>query len=191
MIFSCSSTYWLRWCPSIKPSTRSSQKWLVWLPDCSVDPDFMELPAGYQDYLVYMCHSGTSILMLEWEVLNHGTVSPVSLLPLSLLLRQLSLYYTGEELGLPAMHTPPACASQVWGLQGCTFSSTSQFYYFVWKCYFTIKTLVYFPFLGLWQIYFCSAIYRMLKDTLINTMIHWNTNTSMRAEHSIFLWLCV
>lgn len=60
-----------------------------------------------QDYLVYMWHSGTSILMLEWEVLNHGTVSPVSL-PLSLLLRQLSLYYTGEDLGLPGMPTPPA-----------------------------------------------------------------------------------
>lgn len=76
-----------------------------------------------QDYLVYMWHSGTSILVLEWEVLNHGTVSPV-LLPLSLLLRQLSLYYTGEDLGLPRMHTPPACAFPVWGLQGCTFSPT-------------------------------------------------------------------
>lgn len=31
-----------------------SQKRLVLLADCSVDPDFMELLAGYQDYLVYM-----------------------------------------------------------------------------------------------------------------------------------------
>lgn len=161
MIFSCSSTYWLRWFPQSNPEPGAHKNGLfgcqitLWIPTYGIT-------GRLQDYLVYMWHSGTSILMLEWEVLNHGTVSTVSF-PLSLLLRQLSLYYTGEDLGLPRMHTPPACAFPVWGLQGCTFSPTPQFYYFVWKCYFTIKTLVYFPFLGLWQIYFCSAVYTMLR----------------------------
>lgn len=115
---------------------------------------------------------------------NHWTVSPASL-SAPYFWGRLSLYCIRNNLGLPRMYNPPACAFQVQGLQAYVITPIPSFYYFAWKWYIKIKTLLYLAFLSLWQIHFYYAVYRILSNTLIDNTIHWSADTSMRTEHSI------
>lgn len=165
-----------------------TKKQLVWLPDCSVDPDLW----NYRQTTRLPC-----IYVTFWDLNTYawvGNAQPrncLSSLASSLLTFEAVLIVLHRGRFRIAWNASSLCLPSV-RATGVHLQSHPPILLFRVKMLLYNKNISVFPisqFMA--NIFLFSRLQNAKRDTLINTMIHWSTNTSMRAEHSIFLRRCV